>query len=444
MGNIHGLPKSAWVSSLEASHFDEGTLYATFDLHHFGDMRPHVYKTEDHGKTWAPAVTAGSPVRGFAHVVKEDLVNRNLLFLGTELGLWVSLDGGRQWVQYMGGELPSVPVRDLAIHPRDHDLVVATHGRGIWIIDDITPLRVLTPETVRTDVVLIKTKPAMQRIRASGGWSNGDATFVGPNATDDAVITYYQKKRHIFGDLKIEIFDEDGKLLDTVPASKRRGVNRATWSMRLKPPRVPAAATAAFGAARGPRLLPDTYTVKLTKDRQVYTMELPVVADPRARYTADDRRAQLKLSMTLYHLLEDMAYAVERINAMRLALDERAGKLKDEAPLRERLRRASAEVDAFRKKIVATKEGGAVTGEERLREFLADLYGSVVGYEGSPSQTQVQRADALARELAEVVKSFDTWVKKELPAVNSGFTKERLEPVNLLTREEWEKTTGRE
>jgi hypothetical protein len=255
----------------------------------------------------------------------------------------------------------------------------------------------------------------VQRISASGGWRNGDATFVGPNPTDDAVITYYQRKRHIFGDLKIEIFDEDGKLLDTVPTSKRRGLNRATWSMRLKPPRVPAAATAAFGAARGPRVLPGTYTVKLTKDRQVYTMQLPVVADPRAKYTADDRRA-----------------------------DERAGKLKAGAPLTERLLRASAEVDAFRNKIVATKEGGAITGEERLREFLADLYGSVVGYEGSPSQTQVERADALARELAEVVKSFDTWVTKELPAVNSGITNERLEPVKLLTREEWEKRTGRE
>ncbi len=443
VGNIHGLPKSAWVSSLEAGHFDEGTLYATFDLHHFGDMRPHVYKTQDHGKTWAPVVTSGSPVRGFAHVVKEDLVNRSLLFLGTELGLWVSLDGGRQWVKYSGGELPSAPVRDLAIHPRDHDLVIATHGRGIWIIDDITPLRVLTPETVSQDLVLIKTKPSTQRISASGGWSNGDATFVGPNSTDDAVITYYQRKRHIFGDLKIAIFDKDGKLLDSVPTSKRRGLNRTTWSMRLKPPRVPAAATAAFGAARGPRLLPDTYTVKLTKDRQVYSTQLPIVSDPRAKYTLDDRRAQLELSMTLYHLLEDMAYAVERVNIMRLALEERAGKLKAGAPLTEQLRRASAQADSFRNKIVATKEGGAITGEERLREFLADLYGNVVGYEGRPSQTQVQRADGLARELAEVVKSFDTWATRELPILNSGITKEHLEPVTLLTREEWEKRTGR-
>jgi hypothetical protein len=148
--------------------------------------------------------------------------------------------------------------------------------------------------------------------------------------------------------------------------------------------------------------------------------------------------------MKLFHQLEDMAYAVERINVLRLALNERTGNLKAGAPLTERLRRASAEVDVFRKKIVATKEGGAITGEERLREFLADLYGNVVSYEGSPSQTQVERADALARELANVVKSFDAWVAKELPAVNSAITKERLEPVKLLTREEWEKRTRRE
>src|SRR5436309_5150844 len=112
--------------------------YATFDAHTFGDMRPYVYKTTDFGQTWTPLAAEGSPVRGYAHVVREDLVNRDLLFVGTEFGLWMSLDGGRQWAQYKGGDMPSVAVRDLAIHPRDHDLVIATHGRGIWIIDDIT------------------------------------------------------------------------------------------------------------------------------------------------------------------------------------------------------------------------------------------------------------------------------------------------------------------
>src|SRR5437870_13670080 len=181
---------------MEAGHFDEGTAYATFDVHTFGDMRPFVYGTTDFGKTWTPVVAPGSPVRGYAHVVKEDLVNKDLLFVGTEFGLWVSADGGGQWAQYKGGDLPPVAVRDLAIHPRDHDLVIATHGRGIWIIDDISPLRALTPGTLTQDVAFLSARPTIQHLRANGGWASGDASFSGRNPPDDAVITYYLKRRH--------------------------------------------------------------------------------------------------------------------------------------------------------------------------------------------------------------------------------------------------------
>ncbi|HYY55797.1 MAG TPA: hypothetical protein VE842_00625 [Pyrinomonadaceae bacterium] len=439
VANIQGLPKNAWVSSLEAGHFEEGTLYATFDHHTFGDMRPYVYKTKDYGKTWTQLVAADSPVRGYAHVVKEDLVNTDLLFVGTEMGLWVSLDGGKQWAQYKGGELPNVAVRDLAIHPRDHDLVIATHGRGIWIVDDITPLRGLTTETLAKDAVFIQAQPAVQRIPASGGWANGDAVFVGPNPPDEAVITYYQKKRHIFGDMKIEVFGPDGKLLGTIPSGKRRGLSRVTWAMRLKAPKVPTAASAAFGASVGPRVLPGTYTVKMTKDKQVYTTQLPVVADRRAKHTPEDRKAQLELSMKLYNALGEMTFAVERINRLRLAIEERAARLPADDPLRERLRTAAAQVDELRRKIVATKEGGAITGEERLRENLTDLYGNVVFYEGRPSQTQVERTQVLERELADVVKDFDAWTARELSGLNSELAKKNLEPLKLLTREEWDK-----
>jgi photosystem II stability/assembly factor-like uncharacterized protein len=439
VGNIQGLPKNAWVSSIEAGHFDQGTAYATFDVHTFGDMRPFVYKTTDFGQTWTPVVAGDGPVRGYAHVVKEDLVKKDLLFVGTEMGLWVSLDGGKQWAQYKGGELPNVAVRDLAIHPRDHDLVIATHGRGIWIVDDITPLRALTPETLTKEALFVQARPSVQSISGGGGWANGDAVFVGPNPTDEAVITYYQKKRHIFGDLKIEVFDSSGKLLSTVPSSKRRGLNRATWPMRLKPPKVPRAASAAFGAAVGPRLLPGTYTVKMTKDKQIYTTQFQVVTDPRSNRTPEDRRAELDLSMKLYDLLSNMTFNVERINDARLALDDRASKLPANDPLVKSLVTASAAVDELRKKIVATKEGGAITGEERLRENLADLYGNVVGYEGRPTATQVQRTDVLARELADVVRDFDAWLAKELVPVNSDLEKKKLETIKPLTREEWEK-----
>jgi hypothetical protein len=424
-GNITGLPKSAWVTSIDAGHFDEGTAYATFDLHTFGDMRPYVFKTSDYGRTWSPLVSAVGnlkPVRGYAHVVKEDLINKDLLFVGTELGLWVSLDGGNQWAQYTGGNLPAVAVRDLAIHPRDRDLVIATHGRGIWIIDDITPLRVLTPETLRKEAAFIEARPTVQRLPAGGGWVNGDASFTGDNPTDEAVITYYQQKRHIFGDLKIEVLDQDGKLLSTVPSSKRRGLNRATWSMRLKPPRVPTAASAAFSASTGPRVLPGTYTVRMTKDKNVYTTQLQVVADPRSRHLPEDRKAQLDLSMKLYNLLGDMTFAVDRINGVRLALEARNANLLANDPLAKQLRAAAAQVDELRRKIVATKEGGAITGEERLRENLAELYGSVTGFEGHPTQTQLERSDAIAHELGDVVKDFDAWLAKEIPRINSGLS----------------------
>ena len=437
VSNIQGLPKNAWVSYLDASTFDEGTLYATFDLHTFGDLRPYVFKTTDFGKTWTSLIAGDASVRGYAHVVKQDLVNQDLLFVGTEFGLWISLDGGKQWAQYKGGDFPNVAVRDLVVHPREHDLVIATHGRGIWIVDDITPLRALKPELLAQEAAFVASRPQVQRLPASGGWMNGDAAFVGANPTEDMVITYYQRKRHIFGDLKIEVLDASGKSLGTIPSSKRRGLNRATWGMRMPPPQTPPAATSA-GASVGPRLLPGTYTVKMTKDKQVYMTQLQVVADPRAKHTAADRQAQFDLAMKLYGQLAEMTYAVERINGTRLKLEERAAKFGESDALRKQLQSAAAQVDELRKKIVATKEGGAITGEERLREYLAGLYTEVIYYEGRPSATQVERADALARELGDVVKAFDDWTAKELPKLNAALAGKQAEAVKPLTRAEWE------
>ena len=436
--NLKELPKNAWVSSIDASHFDEGTVYATFDLHSFGDMKPYAYRSTDFGKTWKPLVAPSSPVRGYAHVIKEDLVDHQLLFLGTEFGLWVSLDGGQQWAKYKGGDLPDVAVRDLAIHPRDNDLVIATHGRGIWIIDDITPLRALTSETLGQDVAFLPTRPTVQRILARGGWAGGDAVFAGANPTGDAVITYYLKRRHIFGDMKIEVLDPDGKVLGTVPSGKRYGVNRVAWAMRRRPPTVPAAATAAFEASLGPRYLPGEYTVRMTKEGKTYETKLEVVPDPRSTHTAEERKAQYDLAVKLSDMLGEMSYTVDRVNSVRLALDQRAATLGASDPLAHELKTWSASVDGLRKKIVATKEGGMITGEERLRENLTDLYGNVVFYEGRPSQTQVDRADALGHELADVAKEFDSWAASELPKVNATLAKHQMTPISPLTREEWE------
>jgi hypothetical protein len=174
----------------------------------------------------------------------------------------------------------------------------------------------------------------------------------------------------------------------------------------------------------------------MTKDKGVYTAQINVVPDPRSKHTAADRKAKFELANKLHKSLGEMTTAVERINLVRLALNERIAKLPQTDALRARLQTASNQVDEIRKKIVATKEGGAITGEERLREYLADLYGNVNGFEGRPSNTQVQRADALTRELADVIKNFDDWAAKELPGINSALAGKQIEQINLPTRVE--------
>src|SRR5207244_10372100 len=145
----------------------------------FGDMKPYAYKTTDYGKTWTAILAQDSGVKGYAHVIKEDTVDPNLLFLGTEVGLWISVDGGQHWAQYKGSNFPAVAVRDIVVHPRESDLVLATHGRGIWIVDDITPLRKLTPEAMTQEATFISGKPAQQRLVANGGWADGRAVCTG-------------------------------------------------------------------------------------------------------------------------------------------------------------------------------------------------------------------------------------------------------------------------
>src|SRR5262249_24456973 len=214
------------------------------------------------------------------------------------------------------------------------------------------------------------------------------------------------RPRHIHGDLKIEIFDGDGKLVDTISSSKHRGVNRATWSMHLKPPRVPPAASAMFGAAFGPRVLPGVYTVKMTKGEKTYTTQLNVTLDPRATYTVQDRKAQFDLVNRLAASLNHMSWAVDAMIAVRDGATADAAKLPQNDTLTAQLRQLSQAADEIRGKIVATKEGGMITGEERLREFLGGLYGDVNGYEGRPTDSQVARAGALERELEDVIKEF--------------------------------------
>src|SRR5213082_660301 len=429
--NVPGLPPNSWVSWVQASNYDAATVYATFDRHTFGDMTPYAFRTTDFGKTWTPLVTAqdAKGIRGYAHVIKEDVVKPSMLFLGTEFGLYVSIDGGKGWAQFKGGRFPAVAVRDLAIHPRDNDLVLATHGRGIWIIDDITPLRALTPDLLKQEVAFVSARPVQQRIEGSGGWANGDAVFIGQNPPDAAVINYYQRERHLFGKLKLEVLDSSGRVIDELPASKRPGLNRVTWPMRVKPPRVPPAAQIAFAGVRGPRLVPGVYTVRLTKAGKVSETKLTIDLDRRANFSAADRKAQFDAAMNVHTLFDEESALMDRIVSLRKALASSGGALSEADPLRKNISDFDGKVDAVRKKIVATTEGGAITGEERLREHTDQLYGAILSYEGKPGAYQIAYIDSLKRELDDVTKEFEQLLAHDLPALNESLKTKGQQPI---------------
>jgi photosystem II stability/assembly factor-like uncharacterized protein len=431
VGNVPGLPKNSWVSWVQASNFDAGTAYAAFDRHTFGDMAPYVFRTTDYGKTWTPLVTAqdAKGVRGYAHVIKEDAVKPDLLFLGTEFGLWVSIDGGKSWAQFKANHFPAVAVCDMAIQPRENDLVLATHGRGIWIVDDITPLRALTPDLLKQEAAFVSARPVQQRIQGSGGWANGDAAFVGDNPPDAAVITYYQRSRHLFGKLKLEVLDASGRVIDELPASKRPGLNRVIWSMREKPPRVPPAAQIAGSGTVGPRLVPGTYTVRMTKAGKVSETKLTVGLDRRAKFSEADRRQQFDAAMRVHALFGEESALLDRIVFLRAALSKSAAPMQEGDPLRKNIADFDGKVDAVRKKIVATTEGGAITGEERLREHTDQLYGAILSYEGKPGDYQIAYIDALKRELADVTKDFEQLLASELPGLNESLKGKGQQPI---------------
>jgi hypothetical protein len=329
------------------------------------------------------------------------------------------------------------------VHPRASDLVLATHGRGIWIVDDISPLRQLTPEIMSQTAGFVTARPAVEYIDANGGWPEGDEFFTGPSRPTEAMITYYQKGRHIYGDLKIEIFDDQGKLLDTIGGTKHRGLNRAMWPMRLDPPIVPPAASAAFEAAQGPMVLPGTYTVKMTKGDQTYTTQLNVITDPRAKYTLADRKAQVDLAMKLSDMLGHMSWAVDAIVDVRDDATQRAAKVPAASPLHKELVDLTASADKVRSEIVATKEGGAITGEERLREYVTTVYGAVNSYEGRPTDDQAARTQVLGKELDEVIQKFQKMTSAQLPGINKALAQQKLAPISVLTEADWQKQNPR-
>jgi photosystem II stability/assembly factor-like uncharacterized protein len=433
VGKVPGVPAGTWVSSIAASPHDAATAFVTFDGHRRGDMKPYAYRTSDYGESWQSVVS--DAVEGYCWVVKQDLVDPDLLFLGTEFGLFISVDAGRQWARF-AGSFPKVAVHDLVIHPREGDLVVATHGRGIYILDDLTPLRHLTAEVVEAEVALLPSRPAV--MVTGGGMQNftGDDQYVGRNPPEAALVTYYLKKRHLFGDLKVEVYDSQGQLISTIPGSKRKGVNRVLWPMRLPPPKVPPASSLA-PAFVGPRVIEGTYTVKLIKGSETVAGQVQLVADPRSPHSAEDRLTAQRLALRLYGMLEELTYLVETSIEVRDQARERAKELGKGDKLARTLDDLATTFDDFRSGLVATSEAGWLSGDEKLREWIAQVYSGVTSYDGRPTQTQLDRTEVLAAKLAEAARSFAELTAADLARANRALAGKGAKPIAVESREEW-------
>jgi photosystem II stability/assembly factor-like uncharacterized protein len=293
-----GMPRNAWVNGIEVSRHAVGTAYVVANNYRNDDFGSYIYRTRDAGRSWT-SIKGDLPAGRVARTLREDPRNPNTLYLGTELGLFVSTNGGTNWTE-LRNNLPTVAVNDLLVHPRDNDLVIATHGRGIWILDDVNPLQELTPAARSSPAHLFRIEPAYQIRMAAEKAHAGDMVFRGENPPNGAIIQFWL--RDTVSRPALTVHDASGRTVATLAPALRAGVNRVVWGLRYDSlpagVRVGGDNDEGGGTARalpGPLVVPGTYTVRLAVDGTRSEQRVRVMEDPRitvtpvvrAQWTAD-------------------------------------------------------------------------------------------------------------------------------------------------------------
>lgn len=422
-----GLPVGTWCYHIEASSFKKEVAYAVFTGYTKGDFKPYVFKTEDYGQTWTSVVSAEIPT--FVRNIQEDTKNPNLLYLGTEMGLYITIDGGKSWAKFKNN-VPSVAIHYLEIAPQTNDLVIATHGRGIIIIDDLSPLQNFNADILNKNLTFFDSKPFTMSEKSSFGSTASEVEFVGENPTVNAVITYFLPKRHTFGKMTMEIIDANGKVISNLQPGKQKGINKVEWSFNQLAPKVAKGKTFSGGSMVAPRVAAGTYKVRITKGSEVFEKEIQTQYDPKSPFTLEERKLQQATVQQLFDFNQELAYLVYKVDIY-LDAAEKAKK---------GLAKPNKNIDKFYQEMTAIKEGLVITkgdnyvgaGEPQLREKLGDVYSTVATYFGAPSSTQMENIAMLKADFHTAKTKVDVLLKSNWKAVETELIKLNQKPAEIL------------
>ncbi len=454
-GNLPGLPAWGTVSNIEPSRFDAGTAYLTVDLHQVNNRDPFVYKTSDYGRTWR-SIAGDIPrsVFSYAHCVREDPVKRGLLYLGTENGVYFSQDDGQHWLPLQSG-LPHAPAHWLTVQEHFSDLVVATYGRGFWILDDITPLRTLAPGILDEAAHLFPPRPAYRFRPITEPMSMPDDPAEGRNPPYGANIDFFVKAvpaGDARGKVKLVISDAAGRTVRTLEVGKDLvpGINRVWWDLRSDPTpdfklrtpplHVPDFPMAADGTRRFPTAAPlsvlappGTYAVKLVGFGTDRSQPLVVRKDPHSEGTEQDIAAQTTLMLKIRDDMAKTTRAIDDAESVRAQLLQLKARLGDDEAARA-VKTAADELDTKIVEIESKLFNMTSTGrgQDQLRtpsqlvEKLSHLADVVSYSDFRPADSHVERASVFGQEISNFGERLGGVFARELENFNELLRRQQL------------------
>jgi len=423
-----GVPEQMKVAMLSWSSTEEGTLYAAFDGHKDNDFKPYLVRSDDYGATWRN-VSEGLPEFGSTRSVTVHPRNGDLVFVGTDFGVHASRDGGDHWLPLTAG-LPTNSVQGIVVHPRENDLVVGTHGRGFWVLDELSLLESLSSEVVASHSYLAEPRRATQiRDVNRGRGSFGQSYWTADNPPRGAIIDYWIGDAALGEPVTVEVYDEQGELIRRVAESTaERGAQRVIWNLRHEAP--PSDSESAWRTPNGRFVLPGDYELRLTVGDQVSTQSLSVRMDPAVNVRSDDRR-ELEETLALQARLLTASHqagvavdaSVEQIEALLATLEEQNAS----NALGSMARSAAAEAE--RLQVALRGEELGIAQQETylpLAELTLRLYMTTEAWSGAPSPEQLELTELAQRDLRSLLTELQPFLTTTLPALRERAVAENM------------------